>query len=85
MALRFINALELIKCAVSLGDAETLIQLPAGMTHATYTEEERRRFGIPEDLVRLSVGLEDLEDLILDLDRAFDAIQTPNIAVGAAE
>lgn len=70
----FINALRLIKCAVSLGDAETLIQLPAGMTHATYTEEERRRFGIPEDLVRLSVGLEDVADLILDLDHAFDTL-----------
>ncbi|MCY0093452.1 trans-sulfuration enzyme family protein [Hoeflea ulvae] len=74
MGMRFINALELIKCAVSLGDAETLVQLPAGMTHATYTPEERLRFGIPEDLVRLSVGLEDLDDLILDINRAFETI-----------
>lgn len=83
MGMRFINALDLIKCAVSLGDAETLVQLPAGMTHATYTREERLRFGIPEDLVRLSVGLEDLEDLILDIDRAFETIGSPTAKAGS--
>ncbi|OCW56027.1 trans-sulfuration enzyme family protein [Hoeflea olei] len=82
MGMRFINALKLIKCAVSLGDAETLVQLPAGMTHATYTEEERRRFGIPEDLVRLAVGLEDIEDLLLDIDGAFESIGSARTGTG---
>ena len=68
-----INALKLVKCAVSLGDAETLIQHPATMTHASYTEEERRAYGLGDDLVRISVGLEDLEDLIYDFEQALAA------------
>jgi len=64
------NRLALIQRAVSLGDAETLIQHPASMTHSTYTPEERAAYGISEGLIRLSVGLEDVEDIIADLDRA---------------
>ncbi len=67
----FINKLELIHCAVSLGDAESLIQHPASMTHATYTAEERAKYGISDGLVRLSVGLEAQNDLLADLDQAF--------------
>lgn len=63
----FIRKLELIHCAVSLGDAETLVQHPASMTHSTYAPEDRARHGISEGLVRLSVGLEAPEDLIADL------------------
>jgi methionine-gamma-lyase len=85
MAMRFINALDLIKCAVSLGDAETLVQLPSGMTHATYSEDERARFGIPEDLLRLAVGLEDVDDLILDINRALEAITSPSSKPGVAK
>jgi methionine-gamma-lyase len=61
---------ELCTLAVSLGDTETLIQHPASMTHSPYSEEERARFGIAEGLVRISVGLEDPEDIIEDLDTA---------------
>ena len=61
------NRLRLIRRAVSLGDAETLIQHPASMTHSTYSPDERRAHGISEGLVRLSVGLEDVTDLIEDL------------------
>ena len=61
------NRLRLIRRAVSLGDAETLIQHPASMTHSTYTAEERKAHGISEGLVRLSVGLEDVDDIIADL------------------
>ncbi len=64
------NALELIKRAVSLGDADTLIQHPASMTHATYTPEERARHGISDTLLRLSVGLESVEDIWTDLEMA---------------
>lgn len=64
---KFMDALSLITRAVSLGDAETLIQHPASMTHSTYTPEERLRHGISDGLVRLSVGLEDLEDIAHDL------------------
>lgn len=54
--------------AVSLGDAETLIQHPASMTHSPYTKEERLAAGITDGLVRLSVGLENIEDIIADLE-----------------
>jgi methionine-gamma-lyase len=65
--LAMMNRLGLIRRAVSLGDAESLIQHPASMTHSTYTEEERREHGISEGLVRLSVGLETPEDILDDL------------------
>ncbi|MBI1401338.1 methionine gamma-lyase [Hyphomonas sp.] len=61
------NRLQMIRRAVSLGDAETLIQHPASMTHSTYSREERLEHGISDGLVRLSVGLEDVEDIIADL------------------
>ncbi|CAN0021450.1 unnamed protein product [Chrysoparadoxa australica] len=69
----FMNALTMIKRAVSLGDAETLIQHPASMTHSTYTPEERAAHGISEGLIRLSVGLEDVADILADLDTALGA------------
>lgn len=66
------NRLNLILRAVSLGDAESLIQHPASMTHSTYTEEERAEHGISEGLVRLSVGLEEVADILADLDQALN-------------
>ena len=66
------NRLAMIQRAVSLGDAETLIQHPASMTHSTYTPEEREAHGIGEGLIRLSVGLEEVEDIIADLEQALD-------------
>jgi methionine-gamma-lyase len=70
---RFINALQLIRRAVSLGDAETLAQHPASMTHSPYTPQERAEHFISDGLVRLSVGLEDVPDLIADLNQALIA------------
>ncbi|NLC95615.1 MAG: methionine gamma-lyase [Bacilli bacterium] len=67
---RLINSTKLCKLAVSLGDIETLIQHPASMTHSPYTKEERLRAGISDELIRISVGLEDYEDIIADLDEA---------------
>jgi methionine-gamma-lyase len=66
------NRLTLIRRAVSLGDAETLIQHPASMTHSPYTPEERAAAGIGEGLVRLSVGLEDVADILGDLEAALE-------------
>ncbi|MEO1406229.1 MAG: methionine gamma-lyase [Pseudomonadota bacterium] len=78
------NSLNLIHRAVSLGDAETLIQHPASMTHSTYTREERAAHGIGEGLLRLSVGLETVGDLLADLsqalDRSFETHQPSNTA-----
>ena len=69
------NRLNMIARAVSLGDAETLIQHPASMTHSTYTPEERAEHGISDGLVRLSVGLEEVEDILADLAQSLDAPQ----------
>lgn len=69
------NSVELCSLAVSLGDTETLIQHPATMTHSTYSPEELKEAGISEGLVRLSVGLEDADDIIEDLKQALDKIK----------
>jgi len=66
----FVNYLKMILCAVSLGDTETLIQHPASMTHSTYTAEELSEHLIAPGLLRLSVGLEDVDDIIADLGQA---------------
>jgi methionine gamma-lyase len=71
---RFMDGLSLAARAVSLGDAETLVQHPASMTHATYSPEERERHGIRDGLIRISVGLEDYEDLRVDFMGALDQI-----------
>ncbi len=70
---RMIDSLRLIRRAVSLGDAESLIQHPASMTHSTLSDQERAQQGISDGLVRLSVGLETCDDLIADLDQALKA------------
>jgi cystathionine beta-lyase/cystathionine gamma-synthase len=66
----FCRATTLFTLAESLGGVESLVSHPASMTHAAVPEEERRKMGITDGLVRLSVGIEDVEDLIEDLDRA---------------
>lgn len=69
---RFMDALNLVTRAVSLGDAETLAQHPASMTHSSYTSEQRHLHGIDDGLVRLSIGLEDLQDITADIIQALD-------------
>lgn len=71
---KLMNSVEFATLAVSLGDAETLIQHPASMTHSPYTPEERAASDIAEGLVRLSVGLEDSKDIIADLKQALDKL-----------
>ncbi|MBK1835952.1 aminotransferase class V-fold PLP-dependent enzyme [Azospirillum sp. YIM B02556] len=79
--IRFMNRLVLATRAVSLGDAETLVQHPASMTHATYSAEERARHGIGDGLIRLSIGLENLPDIREDILQALDAVTQTRGAV----
>ncbi len=71
---RFVGALDLITLASSLGGFSTLICTPATMTHRGMPPEAQREAGIAPDLLRLSVGLEDCDDLIADLERGFGAL-----------
>ncbi|MGI6575185.1 MAG: methionine gamma-lyase [bacterium] len=71
---QLMNTLELCSLAVSLGDTETLIQHPASMTHSPYPKEDRLAAGITDGLVRLSVGLEDVADIIADLKQGLDRL-----------
>lgn len=68
------DSVKLAKLAVSLGGVESLIQHPASMTHAKVSEEAKREAGITDDLVRYSVGIEDVEDQIADLESALSRI-----------
>jgi methionine-gamma-lyase len=70
------NRLELAQRGVSLGDAETLVQHPASMTHAAYSAQERAAHGISDGLIRMSVGLENTEDILDDLDWALRQVET---------
>jgi methionine-gamma-lyase len=67
-----VDSVKLMKLAVSLGDCETLIQLPAAMTHFGYPRNELYKFGLSESMIRISVGLENPNDLISDLDQAIN-------------
>lgn len=72
-ATQFVNSVKLASLAVSLGDCETLIELPAAMTHVGYDKDRLQEFGFTESMVRISVGLEDTDDIIADLEQAFKA------------
>jgi methionine-gamma-lyase len=74
-AFKFLNALRLVHLAVSLGSTESLAESPAAMTHCDLPAELKQRLGITPGLVRLSVGVEDADDLISDLSTALDASQ----------
>jgi methionine-gamma-lyase len=78
--IEMMNKLELVSRAVSLGDAETLIQHPASMTHSTYSTEELAEHGISEGLVRLSIGLEGVNDVLADLAQALPKPSVQNAA-----
>jgi methionine-gamma-lyase len=72
---KLMDSVNLWTLAVSLGDVDSLIQHPASMTHSTYSTEALKEAGIAENLVRLSVGIEDPEDLIADLSQALKKIK----------
>jgi methionine-gamma-lyase len=79
-AQHFMDSLSLIKIAVSLGDAETLIQHPATMTHSVVPEQNRLSMGITDSLLRLSVGLENADDLLADLAGAFEKMTITEVS-----
>src|SRR5689334_4189576 len=81
----FVNNLECFTLAESLGGVESLVAHPATMTHASMDEEARRNAGIDVSLLRLSVGIEDGDDLVADLNRALDAVIARTDGVTAAE
>jgi cystathionine beta-lyase/cystathionine gamma-synthase len=69
-AQQLLDAVRVFAPAVSLGGVQSLIERPASMTHASIPDGTRRRKGIPDNLVRLSVGIEDQADLVADLEAA---------------
>jgi cystathionine gamma-lyase len=71
---KFLTSLRVFTVAESLGGVESLIEHPASMTHASVPKERRLKLGIYDNLIRISVGIEDVEDLVQDLDRGFKAI-----------
>ncbi|WP_370088391.1 cystathionine gamma-synthase family protein [Ekhidna sp.] len=71
---KFLNNLQLIKLAVSLGSTESLAQHPASMTHAGVDPEERKKYGITDNLVRVSVGVENPKDLVWDMEQALEKV-----------
>jgi methionine-gamma-lyase len=73
-AFRLLDGLQFIKLAVSLGGTETLISHPASTTHSGVPKETRDRIGINDALIRISVGIEDPDDLIADLGEALNAV-----------
>jgi methionine-gamma-lyase len=70
----FLDSLRLCTLAVSLGETGTLIQHPASMTHAVVPKDERIKYGITDELIRLSVGIENVEDIIEDIKQALDML-----------
>ena len=74
-AWRFINGTELMSLTANLGDAKTTVVHPASTTHGRLSDEQRRASGIADGLIRIAVGLEDLEDLQADCERGFAAIR----------
>ncbi|MEY4271003.1 MAG: hypothetical protein RLZZ58_2219, partial [Pseudomonadota bacterium] len=73
-AFRFLDALTIAKLAVSLGGTETLASLPAAMTHLSVPDARKAQLGITDNLVRVSIGIEDADDLIADFAQALDAV-----------
>lgn len=71
---KFVNSLKLFSLAESLGGVESLVSHPAQMTHASIPAYQRELIGINDNLIRLSVGIEDVEDLIADLEYALDSV-----------
>ncbi|AMP21146.1 hypothetical protein AZF37_08225 [endosymbiont 'TC1' of Trimyema compressum] len=74
-AIQLVESLDLFKLAVSLGDVESLVEHPMRMTHRGYSREERALFGIDYSLIRLSIGFEDCEDLISDLEKGLSKVK----------
>ena len=74
-ASKFLKACKVFTLAESLGGVESLAQVPALMTHASVSAEERATLGITDNLIRLSLGVEDTDDLVYDASQALEASQ----------
>jgi cystathionine beta-lyase/cystathionine gamma-synthase len=72
--MRFATNVEIFTLAESLGGVESLVNHPASMTHASIPKEEREKAGVVDGLLRLSVGVEDIEDLIADIELALSKV-----------
>ena len=73
-AMKFLSSTKIFALAESLGGVESLVNHPATMTHASIPREERIKNGLTDSLIRLSVGVEDIDDLIDDLDQAMNSL-----------
>ncbi|MEO6405449.1 MAG: PLP-dependent aspartate aminotransferase family protein [Ferruginibacter sp.] len=82
-ATEFVTSTKYFKLAESLGGVKSLLCLPAAMTHKSIPAEKRRSAGVADSLIRLSVGLEDVKDLIEDLDQAFNKLSTEKLMVNS--
>ncbi|MGH9718579.1 MAG: O-acetylhomoserine aminocarboxypropyltransferase/cysteine synthase family protein [Bryobacteraceae bacterium] len=76
---RFIESLQLVSHLANVGDAKSLVIHPASTTHQQLSDEEKRQGGISDDMIRLSVGIEEIEDILWDLDQALAASQTASV------
>jgi cystathionine gamma-lyase len=81
-AKRFAKTVRVLTLAENLGAVESLLTHPPTMTHAAYTPEERRALGVPDGLLRISVGLEDIDDIIADVDLGLTASRAVPVPVG---
>jgi O-acetylhomoserine (thiol)-lyase len=72
---RFIDAVELFSHLANVGDAKSLVIHPASTTHQQLSKEDREAGGVSDDMIRLSIGLEDIDDILWDLDQALTASQ----------
>src|SRR5690606_15936877 len=77
---RFINNVKLFSLLANVGDAKSLVIHPASTTHQQLTEEEQRAAGVSPDLIRLSIGIEHVDDIIADLDQALRAAVGERVA-----
>jgi O-acetylhomoserine (thiol)-lyase len=82
---RFYDALSLIKRLVNMGDAKSLACHPASTTHRQMSAEEQRKAGVRPEMIRLSIGIEHIDDILADLDQALDAAQGQTRRMAAAE
>ncbi len=73
---KFLEHLKLFSIAESLGGVESLVELPSIMTHSSVSKEHREKICLKDSLIRLSVGIEDVKDLIDDLQQAFKSIKS---------
>ena len=73
-ALKFIESVELLSFLANIGDAKSLVTHPASTTHSQLSEEQQLATGVTPDLIRFSVGIEDIEDILADVDQALDKV-----------